>query len=181
MRIISGRNKGRKIIAPHNLPVRPTTDMAKESLFNILNNHFDLSECSALDLFCGTGNISYELVSRGCPQVSSIDSDPGCIRFVKQTAELLKYQEITAIQSDYKHFLKRTSMRFDLIFADPPYGLEGIEDIPKMIFDEDLLERGGWLILEHDKHIDFSKHEAFFNHRKYGKVNFSIFELAESD
>ena len=175
MRIISGKNKGRRITAPSNLPVRPTTDMAKESLFNILGNHFDLDEISALDLFTGTGNIAYELVSRGCRQVTAVDNDARCIKFVKQTISLLNYHQITAIQSDYASFLKRSGIKWDLIFADPPYQMEAVEEIPLAVWDLDLLNAGGWLVIEHDRHHDFPGHPGFFDHRKYGKVNFSFF------
>lgn len=175
MRIISGKNKGRKIIAPANLPVRPTTDMAKESLFNILNNHIDFSEIHALDLFTGTGNITYELVSRGCPHVVSVDADSRCIRFVKQTALLLNYTEINLVQADYRQFISNTHLQFDLIFADPPYGLEGAAALPELIFENQLLAPEGILVIEHDKQLDFSNQEGFWDHRKYGKVNFSSF------
>lgn len=175
MRIISGRNKGRKIIAPANLPVRPTTDMAKESLFNILHNYFDFTGVHALDLFTGTGNITYELVSRGCPQVTAVDSDPRCIRFVRQTALLLNYHEVTPVQSDYRRFLSNAHQRFELIFADPPYGMPGTLLLPDLVFENQLLADDGVLVIEHDKALDFSNHKWFYNHRKYGKVNFSLF------
>lgn len=177
MRIISGKNKGRKITAPSSLPVRPTTDMAKESIFNILNNNFDFSSSVVLDLFSGTGNIAYEFVSRGCESVIALDIDKQCIRFIKQTAALLNYSEITAIHSDYQSFIKRAHKQFDIIFADPPYGMDNTESIPDLIWHHALLKPDGWLIIEHDKHIEFDQHSAFFDHRKYGKVNFSIFQM----
>lgn len=176
MRIISGKNRGRKIHAPTNLPVRPTTDMAKESLFNILMNHFDFTDIKALDLFSGTGNIAYELVSRGCPDVTAVDLDGACIRFIKQISAQLNYSEIRTIQSDYQQYIQRVSSTFSLIFADPPYGMNGIESIPELILEHRLLEPGGWLILEHDHSIDFKDKPSFYDHRKYGKVNFSFFE-----
>jgi 16S rRNA (guanine(966)-N(2))-methyltransferase RsmD len=175
MRIISGKNKGRKIQAPGNLPVRPTTDMAKESLFNIISNHFELEEVAALDLFTGTGNISYELVSRGCSRVTAVDNDARCIKFVKQVINKLDYHEIIPIQSDYSTYLKRCNNKWDLIFADPPYHMEGLEQVPELIWEYDLLKPGGWLVIEHDKHHDFPDQQGFFDHRKYGKVNFSFF------
>ncbi len=180
MRIISGKNKGRRIQAPGNLPVRPTTDMAKEALFNILGNHFELKAIAALDLFTGTGNIAYELVSRGCSRVTAVDNDARCIKFVKQVINMLDYHEITPIQSDYASFLKRSNIGWDLIFADPPYHMEGIEHVPKLVWEFDLLKPGGWLVIEHDKHHDFPDHPGFFDHRKYGKVNFSFFRKGGS-
>jgi len=149
--------------------------MAKESLFNILNNHFDLSRIAVLDLFTGTGNISYEFVSRGCLQVTAMDSDSRCIKFVKQTALMLSYNEITAIQSDYSAFIKHTSNQWDLIFADPPYSMKNLEDLPMLIREHNLLREEGWLVIEHDKHIEFTQKTGLFDHRKYGKVNFSFF------
>ena len=149
--------------------------MAKESLFNILNNHFDFEEMEALDLFTGTGNITYELASRGCRQVTAVDVDGRCIRFVRQVISMLGYSEVVPIQSDYATFLKRSSHRWDLIFADPPYDMEDLETIPALVWEKDLLNAGGWLVLEHDRHHDFSGHPGFFDHRKYGKVNFTFF------
>ena len=149
--------------------------MAKESLFNIIGNHFNLSTISVLDLFTGTGNISYEFVSRGCLQVTALDSDPRCIKFVKQTALKLNYSEITAIRSDCTAFLKHTTRQWDLIFADPPYSMENVEYLPQLIRDNNLLKKGGWLVIEHEKHIEFTDQTGLFDHRKYGKVNFSFF------
>ncbi len=175
MRIISGRNKGRRITAPASLPVRPTTDMAKESLFNILGNHMDFAGTDALDLFTGTGNIAYELASRGCPRITAVDIDGRCIRFVRKVADQLDYPAIHTVQADYAAFLKRASSRWDLIFADPPYALEGLVKIPGLIWEKDLLREGGWLVMEHDKRHDFSGHAGFYDHRKYGTVNFTFF------
>jgi len=175
MRIISGRNKGRKIVAPANLPVRPTTDMAKESLFNIIGNHFELEEITALDLFAGTGNISYELVSRGCRHVTAVDHDARCIKFIRQVADMLNYPEISAVQADFSLFLSRASGSWDLIFADPPYSMEQVDSIPRLVWENSLLNAGGWLVIEHDKYHDFLGQQGFFDHRKYGKVNFSFF------
>ncbi len=175
MRIISGKNKGRKILAPRDLPVRPTTDFAKESLFNILNNQIYLNEIDVLDLFAGTGNISYEFCSRQSISVTSVDSNHKCTRFIQQTAQKLDFKNIFIIQSDYKSFIKHTGKKWDLIFADPPYNMEEIENIPKLIFKNQLLKPSGILIIEHNKYIDFSKFEFFSDHRIYGKVNFSFF------
>lgn len=176
MRIISGKNKGRKIVAPANLPVRPTTDFAKESLFNILNNHVDFDELDVLDLFAGTGNISYEFCSRGSKSVTAIDIDKKCARFIQQTAQKLDFKNLFIIQSDYRVFLNRTVKKWDLIFADPPYNMEKIENISHMIFENQLLRKNGILIIEHSQSIDFSAFEGFVEQRVYGKVNFSFFK-----
>ncbi len=175
MRIISGKNKGRRILTPKNLPVRPTTDFAKESLFNILNNMILLVETDVLDLFAGTGNISYEFGSRESKSITAVDINHNCTRFIHQTAVKLNYKNLYIIQADYKAFIKNTSKTWDVIFADPPYNMEGMEEIPKLIFDNQLLNPDGLFILEHNKNIDFAKHTEFFDHRRYGKVNFTFF------
>lgn len=175
MRIISGKNKGRKIMAPTQLPVRPTTDMAKESLFNIIRNYVDLDQITTLDLFAGTGNISYEFASRGCTSIVSVDLNFKCTTFIRQTAEKLNFTNLQVIQSDYKLFLNRTKYSWDLIFADPPYDMPNIAEIPDLIFGNNRLNNNGWLIIEHDKKQDFSNHFAFYEQRTYGRVNFSFF------
>jgi len=175
VRIISGKNRGRRIVAPANLPVRPTTDMAKESLFNILNNLVDFTDLDILDLFAGTGNISYEFVSRGCKSITSVDSNNQCARFIKETAEKLDFNNLTVLRSDAKSFLNNAYTKWDIIFADPPYTMENADFIPKIIHDRELLHPDGLLIIEHNEEKDFSDHENFFDHRKYGKVNFSFF------
>lgn len=177
MRIISGKNKGRKIIAPVQLPVRPTTDMAKESLFNIIGNYIDIEEISVLDLFAGTGNISYEFASRGCPSLISVDQNYKCTNFIRQTAEKLNFTSLQVIQSDFKLFLSRTKNSWDLIFADPPYDMKNVDEIPDLVFNNKRLKDNGWLIIEHDKSQDFSSHFAFYEHRTYGRVNFSFFNV----
>ena len=177
MRIISGKNRGRKIVAPANLPVRPTTDMAKESLFNILNNHIDFKDLDVLDLFAGTGNISYEFASRESKTITSVDNNHFCTRFIQQTAEKLNYKNLNVIQSDFKAFINHTLKKWDIIFADPPYNMADIETIPKIIFEKKLLNNNGWLIIEHNSNIEFSKYLHYFDHRTYGRVNFSFFNL----
>ena len=176
MRIISGKNKGRQIITPKNLPVRPTTDFAKESLFNILNNVISIVEIDVLDLFAGTGNISYEFASRNCRSITAVDINRNCTNFIHQTAFKLSFKNLYSIKADYKAFINNTHKTWDVIFADPPYNMEGIEEIPQLIFDNQLLNPDGFFILEHDKSVDFSKHAKFFDHRHYGKVNFTFFK-----
>lgn len=179
MRIISGKNKGRQIVAPKNLPVRPTTDFAKESLFNILNNLVSFSEVDVLDLFAGTGNISYEFASRDCKTITSVDINRHCTKFIQQTAVNLNFQNLFIIQSNYKSFVNNAYKKWDIIYADPPYDMEEIADIPQLIVDNELLNSEGLFILEHDKSIDFAKHPGFYDHRHYGKVNFTFFKHQE--
>jgi 16S rRNA (guanine966-N2)-methyltransferase len=175
VRIISGKNRGRKIIAPTNLPVRPTTDFAKEALFNILLNHTNLEGIDVLDLFAGTGNISYEFISRNAQKVTAVDSNFKCTKFIQQTAYKLNYPNLTVILSDYKAFLKHASNKYNIIFADPPYEMEEVDKLPELIFAKELLKPEGMLILEHKKTIDFSRLPFFLNHKVYGNVNFSFF------
>jgi len=176
MRIISGTHKSRNIIAPKTLPVRPTTDFAKESIFNIINNHFEFEQLSVLDLFSGTGNIAYEFASRGSQNITAVDVDTNCSAFIKKMAQTLNFQNIITIKSDVFGYLKYCKNTFDIIFADPPYTLNSVELIPNLIFEKQLLKHNGWLILEHDAKKDFKNHNCFIDQRHYGKVNFSIFK-----
>jgi len=178
MRIISGLYKSRKIVAPKNLPVRPTTDMAKEGLFNILNNHFYFDEISVLDLFAGTGNISYEFASRGTTNIICVDQDFGCIRFINQTAEAFK-MPIQTIKSDVFKYLEKTTIKTDIIFADPPYGFteDQFIQIPELVLKNELLHEGGMLIIEHSKHTDLSNQKNFSYKKSYGSNVFSFFEF----
>lgn len=177
MRIIGGKYSKRIIKPPKNLPVRPTTDLAKESLFNILNNKTSFEDKVALDLFAGTGSLSYEFESRGCLQVLSIDVNFKCIKFIKQTAKDFGMESIRPIRSDVFRFIKSTKLKFDLIFADPPYQMDNINELSIEIFAHNLLNRDGWLIIEHPKEVDLSEQEFFVEHRKYGHVNFSFFHF----
>jgi 16S rRNA (guanine(966)-N(2))-methyltransferase RsmD len=181
MRIISGKHKGRRLVAPKNLPVRPTTDMCKESLFNILNNYFNFQGLKVLDLFSGTGNISYEFASRGAGPITSVDGDFGCVNFIKKTASDLDL-DISVLKSDVFKFLEKSKASYDIIFADPPYDLdqEQFEKIIQLIFDNELLEEEGMLIVEHSKHtkLDHMMHFSFA--KNYGGSVFSFYEI-ESD
>lgn len=179
MRIISGSHKSRQIRAPKNLPVRPTTDMAKEALFNILVNHFDLDDVTVLDLFAGTGNITYEFASRGALGVTSIDTELRCVDFIRTTANNLGFEAVLAFRSDAFRFLQNSNNKYDIIFCDPPYEMEGVEVIPKLVIEKKLLKEGGWLIVEHSKRQDLSNLQGFLQKRTYGSVNFSIFTLPE--
>jgi 16S rRNA (guanine966-N2)-methyltransferase len=175
MRIISGSHKSRHIRAPKNLPVRPTTDMAKEALFNILVNHFDLGDVVVLDLFAGTGNITYEFASRGALGITSIDTELRCVDFIRTTAKDLGFEQVLSFRSDAFRFLQNSQNQYDIIFCDPPYDMEGIEIIPKIVLEKRLLRENGWLVIEHSKKNNFSASHGFQQHRKYGSVNFSIF------
>ena len=175
MRIISGKFKRRFITPPKDLPVRPTTDLARESLFNILLSKTALEGKTVLDLFSGTGAVSYEFMSRGCRSTLAVDANYKCVQFIKKTAGEFEMKELTTLKGDVFKFLERTSLRFDLIFADPPYDMETLDKLPDLIFQKDLLKKEGYFILEHPKVYDFSGHPNFLEHRKYGKVNFSFF------
>lgn len=177
MRIISGTYKGRKITAPKKLPVRPTTDMAKEALFNILNNQYYFDDISVLDLFSGTGNISYEFASRGTEQIIAVDGNYGCVKFITETAENFN-MPLQAIKSDVFKFLEHTNQQFSIIFADPPYDFEEAQfaSIAELVFQNNLLEDNGLLIIEHSKHTDLSHLDHFSNSKKYGGSMFSFFE-----
>jgi 16S rRNA (guanine(966)-N(2))-methyltransferase RsmD len=176
VRIISGKYKGKTLQAPKQLPVRPTTDYAKEGLFNIIENSFDMDELSVLDLFCGTGNISFEFASRGAKNITSVDANNHCVRFVKETSNSLELKNLQIIKQDVFRFLQRATQQFDLIFADPPYQLKEVIEIPDLIFKNNWLKEEGWFILEHDKFVNFISHPNFFQQRKYGNVNFSFFQ-----
>jgi 16S rRNA (guanine(966)-N(2))-methyltransferase RsmD len=177
MRIISGQYKGRRITAPKKLPVRPTTDMAKESLFNILNNQYYFDDISVLDLFSGTGNISYEFASRGTEQIVAVDGHYGCIKFINETAESFD-MNISTIKSDVFKFLEKTQQKHTIIFADPPYDLptEEFAKIPQLIFKNELLEAKGLLIVEHSKHTDLSHLDHYSYSKSYGGNMFSFFK-----
>lgn len=179
MRIISGQFKGRRITAPKKLPVRPTTDMAKESLFNILNNLYYFDDISVLDLFSGSGNISYEFASRGTEQITAVDENYGCIKFISETAEQFE-MNITTIKSDVFKFLEKTTQQHTVIFADPPYDLPLAEfaKIPQLIFEHELLEDNGLLIVEHSKHTDLSGLEHYSHSKGYGGNMFSFFKYS---
>ncbi|MBI3509323.1 MAG: RsmD family RNA methyltransferase [Bacteroidetes bacterium] len=175
MRIIGGQHKGRKISAPSNLPVRPTTDYAKEGLFNLLNNRIDFEKTKALDLFAGTGNITYELASRGCPDIVSVDSDFHCVRFITETARKLEMPQVKVTKMDAYVFIRKKFSKWDLIFADPPYEQKETVSLPELIFKNEILNENGLLIIEHSARMVFPPNENLLETRSYGKVNFSIF------
>ena len=176
MRIISGEYKGRRITAPKKLPVRPTTDMAKEALFNILNNQYYFDDISVLDLFSGTGNISYEFASRGTVKILAVDANFGCIKFINETAKDFE-MPIQTVKSDVFKFLDNSKQKHTIIFADPPYDFEVTEfsKIPELIFKNSLLEDDGLLIVEHSKHTKLNHLEHYSHSKSYGGNMFSFF------
>ena len=180
IRIISGTYKGRRIQAPKKLPVRPTTDMAKEALFNILSNTYYFQHIQVLDLFAGTGNISYEFASRGTPQITAVDGHYACVQFIAKTAQEFGFH-IQTIKSDVIKFLSGTQGTYDLIFADPPYDLPLAEFIKMIavIFEKQSLNPEGRLIIEHSKHTKLDESPFFLEERKYGGTSFSFFGSPE--
>jgi len=220
MRIIGGTYKGRLIRPPGNLPVRPTTDLAKESLFNILNNRIDFEGLAVLDLFAGTGSISYEFASRGAEEVISVDMNKNCIDFMKKTSQFFDLKNMKVIRADAFKFIQNSylywsfddlpasptskqqrsqnanqlrtsntehsglhkaanlncrSIKYDIVFADPPYELDEASELPMLISASEILKPEAIFILEHSSKFDFSKNDLFIERRNYGKVNFSFF------
>jgi 16S rRNA (guanine966-N2)-methyltransferase len=176
MRIISGKHKGRRITAPKNLPVRPTTDLAKESLFNILNNHYYLDTISVIDLFSGTGNIAFEFASRGSKNIHAVDGNFNCVKFIDKISNEFDFY-INTYKSDVFKFLEKTALKTDIIFADPPYNLEKDKflKIIEIVFERNLLNNNGILIVEHSKHMDLSVNDFFNYSKKYGGSVFSFY------
>ena len=177
MRVITGKYKGRHFDIPRTFKARPTTDFAKENLFNVLNSYMDWVDGPvALDLFAGTGSITLELLSRGCSRVISIEKDPLHFRFIKEFIDKLQDLSAVPVKGDVFKYLSQCRETFDFIFADPPYVLTEIPDLPDMILERNLLRIDGLLVLEHGKDHDFRQHPRFVEHRKYGSVNFSFFQ-----
>jgi 16S rRNA (guanine966-N2)-methyltransferase len=176
VRIISGDHKGRRLNPGKSFKARPTTDFAKENLFNVLNNYFDFEKLAVLDLFSGTGSIAYEFSSRGSRQVDAVEVNVKYHAFIRRTAGELGLNNLRAIRADAFQFLKQTQNEYDLIFADPPYDLKELDQLPDIVFGHNLLKPGGWFIMEHGKDNDFSGYRYFRELRKYGSVHFSIFE-----
>lgn len=176
MRIISGKLRARRFSVPKNFPSRPTTDYAKEGLFNILDNQIDLYDLNILDLCVGTGNISFELLSREAGVVTAVDTNLNCLRFVRKNAEEMKIdEEIRTVKMDILHFLKLTEETYDLIFADPPYDYKHCDEITKIVFERNLLNEGGILVIEHGKQTSLETITQFDFLRTYGGVHFSFF------
>jgi len=175
LRIIGGKYRGRRIDPPSNFKARPTTDFAREGLFNILNNRVDFETLTVLDLFSGTGSISYEFASRGAASVHLVEIDPKHISGIKRIIQELKIENIRTIHIDVRAYLKTCSIKYDVVFADPPYDLTWLNELPDMVTQSGVIKEDGFFILEHPRGSDFSNHNSYFEHRNYGGVNFSFF------
>lgn len=177
MRIISGRHGGRKIHPPSNMPyTRPTTDIAKEGLFNILQNQIDFEGLNTLDLFGGTGAISYELASRGAAHLTIVEKDKHMFEFIKKNVEALQIENCKRVLSDVFKFLENCTQQYDFIFAGPPYALQTIDELPKIIIEKKLLSEGGIFVLEHTSRNNYESYPGFVKQRNYGTTVFSFFE-----
>ncbi len=176
MRIISGELGGRRFDPPSKMPfTRPTTDVAKEGLFNIISNNLDISSLKTLDLFGGTGSISYELASRGAKDLTIVEKDPFMHDFIKRTASKLELKNFKVIRSDVFRFIEQCHEQFDFIFAGPPYALSNIDDLPRLVFERHLLKEKGWFVLEHTPRNDYKIFPFYKTQRNYGTTVFSIF------
>jgi len=175
MRVVGGTHRSRQFHIPDNLGIRPTTDFAKEALFNILQNRIDFAGMKVLDLFGGSGSISYEFASRGCIEIITVEKNLKSCDFIKKTAQEFKFTNIKVIKMDVFSYLKMCANNFDIIFADPPFKLENIERIPALVFEQKLLKENGMLIVEHPTDVNFAGIKELKETREYGTVNFSIF------
>ncbi|MCM1076517.1 MAG: RsmD family RNA methyltransferase [Bacteroides sp.] len=180
MRIIRGKYGRRRFSVPTNITARPTTDFARENIFNVIDNLIDLEGKKCLDLFAGTGAVSFELLSREAASVTSVEKSPVQARFIEKVKQELNDRNLHLIRTDALRFIRDSSSSFDFVFADPPYDLEGFGDIPEMVLNSRLLHPGSIFIIEHSKKYDFSNLPNFIDHRAYGSVNFSIFQIPES-
>jgi 16S rRNA (guanine966-N2)-methyltransferase len=179
MRIISGKYGRRRFDVPRNITARPTTDFARENLFNVLENFVDFDGLHALDLFAGTGAISFELLSRDCASVTCVEKSTTQLDFIHKVKGILKDDNLTIVRGDVFKFVSTVRQKFDIIFADPPYDLPRFEEIPSMILNSKMLKPGSIVIVEHSSKHDFSKLPHFDQHRAYGSVNFSIFRIPD--
>jgi len=176
MRIVGGEFGGRRFNPPARIPARPTTELAKEALFNMLANSIDLDGIRALDLFGGTGSISYELASHGAAHITVVERAPISIDFIKKTAEALHIQDrLQIIRGDVFKYLKQCTDKFDLIFADPPYALANMDEVPQLVFGQQLLQPGGLFIMEHTTGNDYRQHPHFQRMKNYGMTIFTFF------
>lgn len=177
MRIISGKYRGRRLSPPKNITARPTTDFAKESLFNLLNNRIDFEGIDVLDLFAGTSGIGLEFVSRGAREVTAVELAHVQQNFIISTCKQLGINNLTVVRGDVFRFINACRLQFDFIYADPPYELDRLPELPDLIFEHELLKKDGVFVLEHSKNDDFATHPHFVEKRVYGSVNFSFFTL----
>lgn len=177
MRIIRGKYGRRRFSVPTNISARPTTDFARENIFNVIDNMIDLEGCDALDLFAGTGAISFEFLSRECRSVTAVEKAATQFRFIKTVAQQLNVNNLNLVKGDVFKFVETCDRKFDIIFADPPYDLPNFGEVPGLILGSDMLKEGTIVIIEHSKAYDFSSLPHFMEHRAYGSVNFSIFQI----
>jgi 16S rRNA (guanine966-N2)-methyltransferase len=175
LRIIGGKYKGRKIVPPGNFKARPTTDFAREGLFNILNNRIDFETITVLDLFSGTGSISYEFASRGAVAVHLVEKDLKHISGIRRIIKEFGFENVRTIHIDVRAYLKTCSIKYDIIFADPPYDLSWLMELPDLVTQAGVISDDGFFVLEHPKRLRFTDHKLFYEHRNYGGVNFSFF------
>jgi len=176
LRIIGGKYKGRRIVPPGNFKARPTTDFAREGLFNILNNRIDFESVIVLDLFSGTGSISYEFASRGAAEVHLVEKDKLHISGIRRIINEIGFENIKPIHIDVKAYLKTCSVKYDIVFADPPYDLKWLKELPDLVSEAGVIKEDGFFVLEHPRGLSFKDHILFFEHRNYGGVNFSFFK-----
>ncbi|MCX6252975.1 MAG: RsmD family RNA methyltransferase [Bacteroidia bacterium] len=176
MRIIGGKYRGRRIVPPGNFKARPTTDFAREGLFNVLNNRVDFETISILDLFSGTGSISYEFASRGAASVHLVEKDLKHISGIRRIIKDLDLENVRPIHIDVRAYLKTCSVKYDIVFADPPYDLSWLKELPDLVTQAGVIKEDGFFILEHPNGLSFTDHKLFFEHRNYGGVNFSFFK-----
>jgi len=176
LRIIGGKYRGRRIIPPSGFKARPTTDFAREGLFNILNNRIDFETVNVLDLFSGTGSISYEFASRGAASVHLVEKDIKHIAGIRHIIKDMGFENIKPVHIDVMAYLKTCSVKYDMVFADPPYDLSWLKELPDLVMDSDIINENGFFILEHPRGLNFNNHRLFFEHRNYGGVNFSFFK-----
>lgn len=181
MRIIRGKYGRRRFDIPHNITARPTTDFARENIFNVIENLTDLEGKTALDLFAGTGAVSFELLSRGCAEVTAVEKASPQLNFIRMVKEKLDDENLRIVRGDVFKFIASARNAYDFIFADPPYNLADFDTIPRKVLDSKLVKAGTVFILEHSKEHDFSNLKYFMEHRAYGSVNFSIFIISKGD
>ena len=179
MRIISGKYRGKQIHPPSGFKARPTTDFAKEALFNIIENHFDIEELSVLDLFAGTGSITYEFGSRGAKRITTVEMNPNHYKFIRNTITQLDLPQVNTVRSDAHKVIRNPWEAYDLVFADPPYDMKDFEQLPELVLGSNLMEKDSWFILEHPGNLTFNHVKGMFDHRKYGGVNFSFFKISK--
>ena len=181
MRIIRGKYGRRRFDVPHNITARPTTDFARENIFNIIENLMDLEGAKALDLFAGTGAVSYELLSRGCSEVTAVEKASTQLAFIRKVKETLGDENLRIVRGDVFKFISSAKEQYDFIFADPPYDLPNFGTIPELILNSDLVKDGTLVVIEHSRKFDFSSLPYFFEHREYGSVNFSLFKINKNE